>query len=349
MASPRAARTELAKLAATYGEVQLATLAAEPPTGSGWSTELKADGYRIVALKADGEVRLISRRTNDWTAEFRDIARAVAALNPRELVLDGEVCAVDERGVPSFELLQNRGSRPSRLVYIVFDVLHRDGEDLRPRSLEERRVVLAQVLGSLDANGPLVVSTPVTADPKTVLRAARDGGLEGIVCKEVGAPYVGGRSKTWIKVKCYLRQEFAVVGWLPLQKTRPLVGSLVLGVVERDGQFHFAGKVGTGFTDAVRKALYDLLARDASPTATALGVPAFERLVRFVTPRHVAEVRFLEWTSEGIRHPSYQGLRRDKRPEDCVRERPAGAASGAEDCAQSRGVAKPSRWRRKRA
>jgi bifunctional non-homologous end joining protein LigD len=162
MGQPRGARTELAKLAAIYGEVQLATLAAEPPTGPGWSTELKADGHRIVALKADREVRLINRRTNDWTAEFRDIARAVAALKRRELVLDGEVCAVDEHGVPSFELLQNRGSRSSRLVYIVFDVLERDGEDLRPRPFEGRRTALAEV----GAN-------PRARDPVTSRRKAR--------------------------------------------------------------------------------------------------------------------------------------------------------------------------------
>ena len=347
MAQPRGARTELAKLAATYGEVQLATLAAEPPTGPGWSTELKADGYRIVALKADREVRLISRRTNDWTAEFRDVARAVAALAARELVLDGEVCAVDERGVPSFELLQNRASRPSRLVYIVFDVLERDGEDLRAHPFDQRRVVLTDVLGSLNARGPLVLSTAVSADPRAVLTAAREAGLEGIVCKQVASPYVGGRSRTWIKVKCYLRQEFAIVGWIPLLKTQPRVGSLVLGLMEPDGQFHFAGKVGTGFTDVAREKLHDLLLRDASPTPTAVGVPSFDGPVKFVAPRHVAEVRFLEWSADGIRHPSYQGLRRDKRPEECVRERPARLKPG-DDLVPPGGSSTRHRWRRKR-
>jgi bifunctional non-homologous end joining protein LigD len=305
-----------------YRDVQLATLVKEPPTGE-WTYELKFDGYRILALKAGTRVRLMSRRGQDWTEEFSSIARDVAELSRSTFVVDGEVCALDERGIPSFQLLQKRSAPGTRLAYFVFDLLCDDGDDIRASPIEERRDRLTAMMQAGRPPPSITLSKAVAASPTLVLELARRAGLEGVVAKQKGSAYVGGRTRTWLKIKCSNRQEFAIVGWLPLLKSQPLVGSLILGLMQDDGHFHFAGKVGTGFDQQSRKTLHDLLSADASKTPTALDVPRFGGLVRFVVPRHVAEVSFTEWTAGGhVRHPSFQGLRRDKRPQECVRETP---------------------------
>jgi len=312
-------------LAREYRDVQLATLVKEVPPAAGWTYELKFDGYRILALKAGRGVRLLSRRQQDWTAEFGAVAASVAELSQPGCVLDGEVCALDARGVPSFQRLQQRGAPGTRLAYFVFDLLWDGAQDLRAAPLSERRARLEAVLAQARPPPSVVLSKAVVASPEGALELACKAGFEGIVAKQRAAPYLGGRTKTWLKIKCSLRQEFAVVGFLPYLKTQPLVGSLVLALHEPDGQFHFAGKVGTGFDHAARKSLYEALRRHESKTATAVGVPRYGGLVRFAVPRLVAEVSFSEWTAGGhARHPSFQGLRKDKKPEECVRESPAG-------------------------
>jgi bifunctional non-homologous end joining protein LigD len=326
MASPRgkppkkapkgaARRPSLDALAREYGDVQLATLVKEPPQG-GWTYELKYDGYRLVGIKSGDDARLVSRSHKDWSFEFATVTDALRELRADTCVLDGEVCAVNAAGVPSFQLLQNR-SPATHLMYFVFDCLMLEGIDLRSSPIEERRSKVAAVV-----TGPLLVaSSAVAADPKTVLALACKEGFEGIVAKAAGSPYVPGRSRSWLKIKCNLRQEFAIVGWLPLLKTQPAVGALLLGLREPDGSFSFAGRVGTGFTERGRRELYDLLRRDESPKATATGAPPFGGIAHFVKPRHVAEVQFTEWTDGShVRHPSFQGLRKDKRPDECVRE-----------------------------
>jgi bifunctional non-homologous end joining protein LigD len=322
----RVARASLDELAAAYRDVQLATLVEQVPQGGDWSYELKYDGYRILALKSGRDVRLMSRRQQDWTTVFAPIAARVAELGVTSCVLDGEVCALDERGRPSFQLLQNRG-RGARLVYFVFDVLH-DPADVRGLPLEERRTRLARILAARKASSSIIVSSSTVGDGVAVLRAACAEGLEGVVAKQRGSTYAPGRSRSWLKIKCLLRQEFAVVGWLPLEKTQAAVGSLLLAVFGTDHAFHFAGKVGTGFDDKTRRSLFHLLERDATERPTAEGVPRSGGLVRFVEPKLVVEVAFGEWTEGGhVRHPSFQGVREDKRPEDCVRE----AARAPED------------------
>jgi bifunctional non-homologous end joining protein LigD len=302
--------------------VQLATLVKEPPVGESWTYELKYDGYRILAIKAGTEVRLVSRRAQDWTEAFEPVARDVGALASASAVLDGEVCALDARGVPSFQLLQRRGAAATRLAYFVFDVLCDDGEDVRVHPLEERRRRLARMIGA-DSRASISLSKAITTDPAAALELACRAGYEGIVAKQKDSPYAGVRSKTWLKIKCTNRQEFAIIGWLPLVNSRTLVGSIILGLMEKDGKFHFAGKVGTGFDQASRKALFKQFARNPSKVATAVDVPRYGGLVRFVVPRLVAEVAFTEWTAGGhVRHPSFQGLRTDKKPQDCVKEIP---------------------------
>ena len=193
--------------------VQLATLVKEvPKRGTDYIYEIKFDGYRILATKTAADLRLFSRRAQDWTHEFAVVAKAAAKLRREEFVIDGEVCALDERGVPRFGLLQNRGSQAARLAYFVFDLLWLDGEDLRREPLEERRERLARLLGKPSKNSIIALSSAVPGDPRDVLRVACSSGMEGIVAKEKGSLYDGGRGLSWLKIKCAKRQEFALAG-----------------------------------------------------------------------------------------------------------------------------------------
>jgi bifunctional non-homologous end joining protein LigD len=317
-------RMALAHLTNKIRDVQLATLVKEVPPGD-FIYELKWDGYRILAHKSGKDVCLMSRRGNDWTREFSVVADAIATFPTKECVIDGEVCAIGPKGVPSFQLLQNRAGRQVNLLFVVFDLLWLDGEDLRAKPLEERRARLEQVMAKAKADSLVRMSTAVEGDPKQILATACKSGLEGIIAKQKGSRYTGARERTWLKVKCTLRQEFAIVGYLPLKKTLPAVGGLLLALKdETDGALHYTGKVGTGFDDKTRTSLAKMLDAHRSPTPTALGAPRMGGLARWSRPKYVAEVEFTEWTEAGdIRHPSFRGLRKDKKPEECVRERPA--------------------------
>ncbi len=303
--------------------VQLATLVRQLPKGaSNYVFELKFDGYRILAVKAGRGVRLFSRAGQDWTAEFEPIAAAIRGLAGDELVVDGEACALDARGVPRFQLLQNRLGHPPRLAYFVFDLLWEGGDDLRPLPLEQRRDRLTRLTRRLPDGGLITPSSALSGDPEALLRAACGSGLEGIIAKEKGSPYAGGRRPTWLKIKCTLGQEFAIVGYLPLLGTRRgEVGSLLVALKEGDGRFHYAGKVGTGFTNAERRRLGKLLETDHVDAPPVVGAPRLGGIARWARPRYVAQVEFTEWTEGGhARHPSFHGLRDDKTPDECVRE-----------------------------
>jgi bifunctional non-homologous end joining protein LigD len=270
----------------------------------------------------------VSRNARDWTDAFPTVRDAVREL-PGDCVIDGEVCALDARGVPSFALLQQRGEGNARIVYCVFDALYRDGEDLRGLPLDARRERLAAMVAPALSHGLISVSTAVTDhDEASILEVARATGLEGVVAKQVGSTYTPGRSKTWLKIKCLREQEFAVIGWVPIRgvgaATSTMMGALLLALVHEDGEFHYAGRVGTGFSNAVRDAVAAELAADAVHEPMAKGVPRSKDPIRYVRPRLVAQVSFAEWTPAGhVRHPTFRGLRADKSPRDCKRETPA--------------------------
>lgn len=308
-------------------EVQLATLAGAAPDGDGWVHEQKFDGYRIVAVRerAGAPVRLYTRRGNDWTARFPAIADAVAALPGGRLVLDGEVAAVGPDGITRFQLLQQSlGTRDPRLAYFVFDLLADDRRDLAPLPLVERKAVLAALL----AGGPpsLRYSDHVVGNGARVFAGACERGLEGIVSKRADAPYTPGRGTAWLKVKCKLVQELVVGGFTDPRRTRTGIGALLVGYYE-GGELRYAGKVGTGFTGAMLRALHATLVpleRETAPFAPAPARAHTGPNPHWVTPELVVEVAFAEWTADGrLRHPSFQGIREDKRPRDVVRELPA--------------------------
>ncbi|HET7753830.1 MAG TPA: DNA ligase D [Anaeromyxobacteraceae bacterium] len=306
---------------------QLATLVKAAPRDPGWVHEIKFDGYRIGAMLRGGEVTLISRNGKDWTGQFPDVARAIAALPAREALLDGEVCIVLPDGRTSFQALQNYfgGGPRAGLAYFVFDLLWLDGTDFGRRPLHERKAVLSELLekAGIDLLKP---SSHWDQDGEAVWREACRLGLEGIVSKRADAPYRGGRNADWVKVKCIQRQELVIGGFTdPEGAARTGLGALLVGYREGD-RLAFAGKVGTGFTNASATALrrrLDALEVKESPF-TPRPPGALGRIAHWVRPELVAEVAFTEWTDDGkIRHPSFQGLREDKPAKQVVKEQPA--------------------------
>ena len=295
-----------------------------------WAHELKWDGVRAIAYLRDGGLRLESRNLNDITPRYPELHGLASALPGHDVVLDGEVVAFDEAGRPSFSLLQTRmhvvgerkvaalvGSAP--LAYLVFDVLHLDGVSTRDLAWTDRR----RVLEGLEVQGP-AWQTPKAhvENGPAVLEASKAGGLEGVVAKRVTSTYTPGkRSKDWLKIKNTCRQEVVVGGWLPGAGNRTgRIGALLAGYHDDEGRLRFAGKVGTGFSDAELVRLGGLFAGLERPTSPFADKVPY-KLARYLEPTLVAEIEFTEWTHNGtLRHPSYKGLRDDKPAAAVVRE-----------------------------
>lgn len=306
---------------------QLATLVKEPPAGDGWLHEIKLDGYRIGCRLRTGRATLISRNGKDWTHAFPEIADAASKLKVEDALLDGEVAVVLPDGRTSFQALQNAfagGPARASLVYFVFDLLRLDGRRLDALPLDERKARLRVLLGRRKT-GRLRYSEHVTGRGAEFFQQACRVGLEGIVSKRRDQPHRDGRHRDWLKTKCALRQEF-VIGWCTEPAgTRAGLGALLIGYYHK-GRLVFSGKVGTGFTHQsaldLRRRL-DAIARKTSPFDPPPAGP-LARHAHWVEPTLVCEVAFTEWTGDGkIRHPSFQGLRADKKPRDVAREQPA--------------------------
>jgi bifunctional non-homologous end joining protein LigD len=338
----------------------LATLVGEPPANDrDWAFELKYDGFRAITAIANGEMAMLSRNELDLIPRFPRVAEAMAkmggglrraaggkgrssSVKPRsssvirhpsfEIVFDGEVVAEDENGVPRFQLLQ--GGR-NREKMIVFDVLWLDGEDLRKRPYTERRAILEKLL----RRAPAGVELARTLDMSGVdaLHHAAVDGWEGIIGKRRTSVYEGRRSKEWVKVKALNEQELAVIGYTLSTATTREIGALHLGYFDDDGSMRYAGKVGTGFSSKLRVDLRERLAKDEVPSSPAIDAPRL-RDAHWVKPRLVAQAAFTEWTTDNkLRHPSFLGLRDDKKPEEVVKEQARGSrlAAGGEKRAGS--------------
>jgi bifunctional non-homologous end joining protein LigD len=306
-------------------ELQLAKLVDEAPEGPEWIHEQKFDGYRILADKDGKHVHLLSRRFNDWTAQFPAVVEAVAALPCKRARIDGEVAALLPDGRTSFQALQNAFSgAATSLAYFVFDLLSLDGDDLTSLPLIERKERLRMLVGK--KRGIVRYSDHVEGSGREFFELACKQGLEGIISKRRDSKYTGGRGGAWLKTKCILRQEFVIGGYTDPEGARTHIGALLVGYHDR-GKLVYAGKVGTGFT---QKLLVELK-RQLEPLSTT-ACPFSPEPPRawtgpgrhWVQPKLVGEVAFSEWTADGrLRHPSFQGLRKDKRAADVIRERPA--------------------------
>jgi bifunctional non-homologous end joining protein LigD len=303
----------------------LATLAESLPAGDDWLYEVKWDGYRALGYVRAGEAKLLSRNGNDLTARFPAVGKALAkAARSPYCVVDGEVCALDENGRPSFSAMQ-QGKPGTPLVYEVFDVLEVDGVPVVDLPLTERRERLEQLL---DERVRTVQVSGFFDDGEALLDAATEQGLEGVMAKRPGSRYCEGkRTRDWLKIKTSGRQEFVIVGYTKGEGRRASrFGSLVLATY-RDGGLHWVGNVGTGFDE---RTLGELLAaleplrRDGSPLAVVPTMPKVRRdAVVWVEPKLVAEVRFSEWTHDDhLRAPVFVGLRDDKPAEEVRREEP---------------------------
>ena len=311
-------------------EPMKAATAKLPADDECWGYEIKWDGVRAIALCRTGKVTLQSRSLRDITAQYPEIAAIALELEGREAVLDGELVAYDEEGRPSFQRLQRRMHVASaaevrkrradvQVTYVIFDLLHLDGESLLTLTYEERR----ERLETLGLNGESW-QTPSyhRGDGAAMLEASRARGLEGVVAKRLTSPYrPGKRGRDWLKVKNFRGQEVVIGGWLPGKGRREGgIGSLLAGVHDEEGRLRFAGKVGTGFSEEELRRLGELLRPLRRETSPFEGRQP-ERAAIFAEPELVAEVDFAEWTTAGtMRHPAYKGLRDDKDPRDVVRE-----------------------------
>jgi bifunctional non-homologous end joining protein LigD len=281
-----------------------------------WIYERKLDGIRCVAIKADRRVRLLSRNDLSLNGRFPEVVEALEQDPATDFVLDGEVVAFDGAQT-SFARLQQRGERPAPVFFYVFDLLHLAGHDTTALPLRARKALLRRALAF---HGPVRLTPHRNRDGEALFREACRKGWEGLIAKRADAPYTHGRSRDWLKFKCSAEQELVIGGFTAPRGSRSDLGALLLGHFD-DGRLRYAGKVGTGFTQATLRDLaarLEPLRRGDSPFADEVREPR----VSWVEPRLVAQVGFSEWTRDGrLRHPRFLGLREDKAAEEVVRER----------------------------
>ena len=305
---------------------QLATLVSEAPSAPGWTYEVKYDGYRMLARCEARDVRLVSRNGNDWTARLAPLAAAMARAMLGDCWLDGEIVVPEANGRTSFQALQRAlDGKAAGVVYYVFDLLHADGRDLRSLPLRERASLLKERMGSVPASGPVRLSEHITGSGKQAWKAACELQLEGLIGKRLDAPYVSGRSDTWIKLKCRSGQEFLVGGYTEPAGQRQGFGALLVGTRAADGSLEYAGRVGTGFDEQLLAQLRRRLdaLRVTDPPFREPPKIARSTRVHWVRPTLVVQVEFAEMTAEGLlRQASFQGLREDKDPRTVQREKP---------------------------
>lgn len=317
---------------------QLALQVAQAPDGSEWVHELKLDGYRMQGRierlrgKQSPTATLLTRSGLDWTHRMPDVAAALTRLPVQTALLDGEVVVFDEQGKTSFADLQAafQEEKKKPLTYVVFDLLHLNGHNLRGLPLEHRKETLDKILAhaskSEEDAAILRYSEHLGTRGSEVFEKACQLGAEGIVSKKASAPYSSGRSGSWLKIKCVRQQEFVIGGFTPPSKTGVGIGALLLGYY-RDGNLVYAGRTGTGFTHKGRLQMRERLEAIHQPRPAFSAVPAdAARGAQWVQPKYVCEVKFATWTADNlVRQASFQGLREDKPAQQVTRELAADA------------------------
>jgi bifunctional non-homologous end joining protein LigD len=320
----------------------LATLVDKPFDSQDWLYEVKWDGYRAITFLESGSVRLVSRNQNDMTAAYPELRSIPDSVKARTAILDGEIVALDEQGRPSFSLMQQRtgvgeGGRRIRrtrddipVTYYVFDLLYLDGYNLMPAPLERRKELLASIVAPDDI---ILYSDHSIGNGKALFAAATERELEGIVAKRRSSPYLQKRSSDWLKIKIVKRQECVIGGYTDPRGSRENFGSIVLGLYDDQGRLVPVGQAGSGFTGESHAAMWKRLHALESKRSLFFGKVESTRRVHYVKPELVAEIKFTEWTHEGqsggmkMRAPVFEGLRFDKKPQECRFERPASASA----------------------
>ena len=314
------AKRKASKAPPAFVEPQLATLVDEVPAGTSWIHEIKYDGYRLLLSVGEGVATAWTRNGLDWSDKFKVLVKAAAKLPPGCLI-DGEAVALDDDGRPSFQLLQStlKDQKGANLAFYAFDLLIDRGEDIRKLPNIERKERLAALLEGVSA--PILYGDHIIGRGEEMFEAVCKQGGEGIISKKASATYSGTRTRNWLKIKCIQRQEFVIVGWSESDKRR---GFRSLLLAAKDGRkLTYSGKVGTGFNAQLIEDLMERmepLAVDQAPVE----VPRADRKgAHWIEPKLVAEIKFSEFTDDGIlRHPSFVGLREDKPAKDVVKEVP---------------------------
>ena len=318
-----------AKTKAAFVEPMLLLRTEKLPECPGWLVELKFDGYRALAIRDGGEVRLRSRNDKDFTSRYPAIVKALAAM-PEGTVIDGEIVALDRNGKPSFSLLQNYSSAGGSLHYFIFDVLILKGQDVMDKSLTERRRFLEKHVFPKLAE-PIRYSPVLEAGLKDLIHSVKAQGLEGLVAKRRDSRYeTGQRSGAWQKMRVNQGQEFVIGGYTPAPKN---FDALVIGYYDGD-QLMYAARTRNGFTPASRAELFrklkpleiagcpfaNLPEKKAGRWGAGLKAAKMEEC-RWLKPQLVGQFEFAEWTEDAhLRHSRFVGLRDDKKPKDVGRE-----------------------------
>ena len=302
---------------------ELATLVDAPPsTPEDWVFEIKFDGYRLLARVEGKTVKLFTRNGHDWSHKLSNLVTGMTAMNLPDGWYDGEIVVHDEHGKPNFGMLQLAfdGSNTAEIVYFIFDAPYCNGYDMRNVPLEARRAMLQAVLGKTPSD-MVRFSAEFGNDPHELVIAACKMGLEGVIGKRRDSRYVERRSPEWIKLKCGQRQEFVIGGYTDPQGSRTGIGSLLLGVYDKDGVLQYAGNVGTGFNEATLRELKKQLTVLDTDTSPFPPKAVAGRKHHWVKPKLIAEVAFAEWTKTGsVRHAVFHGLREDKPARGIKRE-----------------------------
>ncbi|MFZ2028773.1 MAG: DNA ligase D [Vitreimonas sp.] len=302
-----------------FVEPMLATRVDTPPAGDAWIHEIKYDGYRLLASVSGDSVRLFTRNGLDWTGKFQTVADALAAMNLKDVLIDGEVAVTQANGRTDFALLQKslENGVAKGVTYFAFDLLADGAKDLRKLPLTERKERLEKLLAK--AKSPIILGPYFEGSGASVLEAFREKGLEGVVSKKASSTYQSGRSNSWLKVKLVNEQEFVIIGYQPSLKGRAFA-SLMLADRE-GGKLVYRGNVGTGFNDKTLASISERLSKigRAKPVVTVPRIAA--KGAKWVQPKLVAQVKYAELTSEGaVRHGVFLGLRGDKAAKDVQAE-----------------------------
>ncbi|MFN0106611.1 MAG: DNA ligase D [Bryobacteraceae bacterium] len=300
----------------------LATLAQELPRGPEWIYEVKWDGVRALCAIENGKVNIQSRNGLSYNSYFPELSELPAALDLKSGVVDGEIVAMDSAGKITFQAIQPRlgrrtGAAPRGISIYLFDVLFKDGKDLRGFPLRRRRAILTGIFRPSDR---FKLSTALKGSAEAVMDVAAENELEGVIAKRLDSLYSGGRSNAWIKVKLQQRQEFVICGWVTGK--RASFGALVLGLFDGD-QLYWCGNVGTGFSEATLREIDATLKVTALARKPSFAAGEWQPKMQWVSPSMVAEIRFAEWTNGShLRAPVFLGLRKDRTPKECVKENP---------------------------